>query len=192
VFGSAGASPSQRDEAPAEPRESGGLTGVRLSRSFALPKGRGTSRTEGIQRTDRDSAQQELRPPEGTRHRPNEGIRRTARCSAQRELRPPKTRNTTPSQRGQHPWQGNRSGEQDFALIQSFCGQRSVNSGCGFPAALCRSAAALFGAASQSLRKCSGRSGGLQKIHVLSERIVGWLIADGQFRCFTSHSAGMQ
>jgi len=82
LFGSAGASPSHRDatqppsegEAPAEPQDANAQRTIRLSRSFALPQGRnattsggrGSCRAAGCKRTTSYSAQQELRPPEGT------------------------------------------------------------------------------------------------------------------------------
>jgi len=67
-FGSAGASPSRRAEAAAESREPAARRAVRLSRSFALPEGRGCRRIEGAKCQTSNSAQQELRPPAGPQH----------------------------------------------------------------------------------------------------------------------------
>ena len=41
------------------------MQAIRLSRSFALPQGRGCRRIEGAKGHASSSAQQELRPPEG-------------------------------------------------------------------------------------------------------------------------------
>jgi hypothetical protein len=66
--GSAGASPSRRAEAAAESREPAARQAIRLSRSFALPEGRGCRRIEGAKGQTSSSAQQELRPPGGPQH----------------------------------------------------------------------------------------------------------------------------
>ena len=55
-------------EAPAEPQDSIAMQAVRLSRSFALPEGRGSRRIERAKGQTSSSAQQELRPPGGPQH----------------------------------------------------------------------------------------------------------------------------
>jgi hypothetical protein len=94
-FGSAGASPSRRTEAAAESRERKARQAVRLSRSFALPKGRGCRRIEGAKGHASSSAQQELRPPEGPRLPPNRGSERPDKQFD--------SAGASPSRRAQHP-----------------------------------------------------------------------------------------